>query len=191
MTTDVTQRRPRTTSPLLRQVPVSDLPNFDDETVRIDEPAQQPEPDHWITPTAVPMPSVLRRGLLAAAQRKPRITRLPEVPPADYRFALLQQWEGVVQEVTGDEFSAVVRDLTDPNHAEEEAVLAIQEVTPDDLPLLAPGAIFYWSIGYRTSRVGQVDRVSTIRFRRLPAWSRLDLQRRDQRATALMERFGR
>jgi len=84
-------------------------------------------------------------------------------------FELLQQWECVVRSVTGDAFVAVLYDLTVPANGEEEATFSIQDVADGDRVLVEPGAVFYWSIGYRTSRSGEKMRGAQIRFRRLPA----------------------
>ena len=119
------------------------------------------------------------------------VVALPAQRESERNLIPLQQWEGVVTQVGDDEFTATLRDLTTPKHPEEEAVLPIAEITPEDRRLLIPGAVLYWSIGYQTLRSsGQVQRVSDIRLRRLPAWSRRDLVRVAQRAQALHEMFG-
>ena len=189
-TTNEAQQRKRTTPLFVNQAAVGDRSQLN-ENVIIADPVQTAHRS-TPTPTAAPMPSILdREGLPVVGERKVSpIAWIPQIRPAEDKFALLQQWEGVVQALNGDEFTVVLRDLTNPNNPEEVAVLPLEEITGDDLRLLRPGAILYWSIGYRTHRTGQVDRVSTIRLRRLPAWSRLDLQRRDARAKSLMERFG-
>jgi hypothetical protein len=84
----------------------------------------------------------------------------------------LQSWEGVVLKVTDDTFYVRLVDLSG-NRAEEEMELEKQELSDFDLELLETGAIFYWTIGYRVKLPrGARERVSQIRFRRLPAWSR-------------------
>ena len=72
--------------------------------------------------------------------------------------------------VGGGEFVAKLTDLTDPSQLSEEAVFSRQELSDGDLPLLVEGAVFRWTIGYKT-RGGQKERVSNISFLRLPAWS--------------------
>jgi hypothetical protein len=104
-------------------------------------------------------------------------------------FKLLQQWEGTVTQVKAREFTADLRDLTCPQNPVEEATFATEEVSIPDLPLLECGAAFYWSIGYKTSN-GQKERVSQIRFRRLPVWTERELVAGRQRAEALKYLFG-
>jgi hypothetical protein len=51
--------------------------------------------------------------------------------------------------------------------------------------LMASGAVFYWSVGYRETLWGQRERVSAIRFRRLPAWTTSDLDEVRRKAKQL------
>lgn len=120
----------------------------------------------------------------------PPVVPLPTPSPLPYTFEMRQQWEGVVTRVDEDEFSVVLRDITTPNGGPElEAVLPIEEVSPDDLPLLVEGAVLYWTIGYEHTLTGQIKRVSHIRLRRLPTWTVKDLERVRRRAAELDELF--
>jgi hypothetical protein len=125
--------------------------------------------------------------LLAQRPDRPveNVVRLPAPTAPEYSFDLRQQWEGVVTEVERDEFTVVLRDTLNPDAPEFDATLPLEEVTADDFPLLQPGAVLYWAIGYERTRTGQVKRVSTIRLRRLPAWSKADIERVDRRARDL------
>ncbi len=111
------------------------------------------------------------------------VVRLPDPSPLDYCFDVRQQWEGVVTNVDHEEFSVVLRDILRGSEPEYEAVLSIEEVSEDDLPLLKEGAVLYWTIGYKT-RTGTRERVSTIRLRH--AWSRSDIERVGSRRTNSM-----
>lgn len=122
-------------------------------------------------------------------RRFENVVRRPIPSPLEYSFELRQQWEGVVTNVEGDEFSVVLRDLVDPAAPEFDAVLPMEEVSQDDIPLLKNGAILYWTIGYERTRTGQLKRVSNVRLRRLPAWSKADIQRVENRARELDELF--
>jgi hypothetical protein len=191
LATSVPQRRKNSTQAYLQQPGIGDVVQFMEGIIIADPPYMPGSAASPPTTAAATQSGHEQDRPLALGQRaRPTVTRVPDAPLAEYRFALLQQWEGVVRELGPAEFTAVLRDLTNPAQPEEEVVLSFDDVTPDDQKLLAPGGIFYWSIGYRKERTGQVDRVSTIRFRRLPAWSRRDLQRLNDRAKALMERFG-
>lgn len=114
------------------------------------------------------------------------------VPPARkalYTFRLLQQWEGIVTEIADGEFTAELRDLTDPANYREEATFELDEVSPDDQPLLALGAVFRWSIGYKTSNAGQRERVSQLRFVRILGWRKSAIEEIERRAAQMQERF--
>jgi hypothetical protein len=104
-------------------------------------------------------------------------------------FSVLQQWEGTVSEVSGDEVTAVVRDWTNPTMADEEVTVSIDEFSPDDQPLLNPGAVFYWSIGYRT-RSGTRERVSSFQLRRIPPPSAAHRARAEKEGAVLARLLG-
>ncbi len=106
----------------------------------------------------------------------------PTLPQAE--FDALQKWEGHVVSVGETEFTATLIDLTQPG-IEEETVLELSEVTEDDLVLVQPGAVFYWSVGYRVDQSGERSRSSVIWFRRLPAWTEKDIERAEVRAAEL------
>jgi hypothetical protein len=103
---------------------------------------------------------------------------------------LLQQWEGVVTSVDQGEFDAQLEDAQDPTRPRESATFSVEEVSEGDTPLVKVGAVFYWYIGYRTSEGGQKERVSALRFRRLPAWTASELRAARQKAAALITAFG-
>jgi len=83
------------------------------------------------------------------------------------RFVSLQKWEGHVVEVQENTFSTRLIDLT-TQAAEEDAVFSVRQVSAEDLPLITPGAVLYWNIGYHTDFTGRQRTVSELRFRRLP-----------------------
>ncbi len=115
--------------------------------------------------------------------------RLPENHKAQPRFDALQKWEGRVLEANDSTFTAVVVDAFKEG-VEEEAEFDLEEVSPGDLDLVEPGAVFYWSIGYRTEPSGERSRSSVLVFRRLPAWRANDLSRARVRAEELRDRLG-
>ena len=104
-------------------------------------------------------------------------------------FRLLQKWEGTVTAVIEGEFIAELRDLTEPANYREEATFDVAEVSPDDQPLLVPGAVFHWSIGYRTLAADQRERASQLRFVRIPCWHGAAVAEIKRRAAQLQERF--
>lgn len=101
----------------------------------------------------------------------------------------IQQWEGVVSEVYDDYFVASLRDrerLTPDEYAE----IFLSEVSEEDLPLVRPGNVFYWNIGYYDSPDGQRRRSSAIRFRRLPVWTKQEVARFRAQAAEASEILG-
>ncbi len=106
------------------------------------------------------------------------------------RFELLQQFEGTVDYVNGNVFTAHLRDRTKASMPIEIATISLEEVSPDDLKLVAPGAVFYLSVGYRVHPWGQKERSTGIVFRRLPAWTRNGLAEARAVALSWMNDFG-
>ena len=92
----------------------------------------------------------------------------------------MQEWEGYVIEVSDTSFTAKLIDITaHEDVASEEADFPIDEISDADIPLLKPGGVFRWSIGYQRTRGGTKKRVSQIVFRRLPQWTKYNLVEAD------------
>ena len=96
---------------------------------------------------------------------------------------VLQKWEGRVESLADDGFVATLTD-TSTGGPDELAEFPWEEISIGDRALVEPGAIFYWSIGYKDAVSGQRSRESVIRFRRLPRWSRQDRAEATIRARA-------
>jgi hypothetical protein len=99
----------------------------------------------------------------------------PQRPPAKDRLQRLQEWEGTVLDLREDSIRVRLVDKTNGG-VEEEAEILLDEISRHDLPLIKRGAVFYWTIGYHDSATGQRTRQSIIVFRRLPAWSKSELE---------------
>ncbi len=110
-------------------------------------------------------PEVKRRNVI-------EIPRL-ELPPQS--FKPLQQWRGTVTTIAESEFDAELRDLTDRTRARETATFRFGELSDGDQDLVQIGAVFYWSIGYELTPTRQRKLVATIIFRRLPRWTKRQL----------------
>ena len=104
------------------------------------------------------------------------------------RYQPLQKWEGLVVGVTVDHIVARLKGIHG-DMSEDDAEIPIVELPPDEREYLMRGAIFYWSIGYRDRPSGRV-RESLIRFRRLPEWTREEIQRASEEAERLMDILG-
>jgi hypothetical protein len=100
------------------------------------------------------------------------------------RFEVLQAFEGTVTELTELGFVARLVDRTDPRRPSEYGDFDLQDVSDADQPLVQPGAVFYWTIGYRVHPWGQKERSGPLVFRRLPAWTGRDLERAKGQAKA-------
>ena len=122
---------------------------------------------------------------------KPLFTKpLIRLPPGSLpkeRVRVLQQWEGVVTGTTKDSFFAELQDLGESSLPLEVVEVAIEEVSKDDRPMLVEGAVFYWSIGYETSPGGQLKRMSEIRLRRTPRWTKRTLELAKKQGEELFE----
>ena len=88
----------------------------------------------------------------------------------------LQEWEGYVVAIDGDEFVARLIDLSAGlSHESEEATIPLDEISDRDVANLEIGSIFRWVIGYERSPEGTRKRVSQIVFRDLPRMTDSDL----------------
>ena len=120
--------------------------------------------------------------------RRVEYFHLPDKSDRRISFQLLQKWEGFVLEVGVESFSARLKDLTGDN-TESEADIPIDELPEDEREYLMRGSIFYWTIGYRNRPSGRI-RESQIQFRRLPEWSKRELEKAEAEAARLAEILG-
>lgn len=118
-----------------------------------------------------------------------RSVRLVPKPGLRQRFATLEQYEGTVTSIEGEEFVARLRNTLEEEPL-QQATFPLNLVSESDRDLVAEGAVFYWSIGYRIEPHGQRSLSSHVVFRRLPAWSKQDIAKLEKRSAALDEFFG-
>lgn len=120
-----------------------------------------------------------------------RETVIPYLKPikTQSKFTALQKWEGFVLKVDKETFTARLIDIKNQG-VEEEAEIYLTEVTEEDYPLLQPGAIFYWSIGYFDHYSGQRFNTGMIRFRRLPGFSKQEIGLAQEKAQEIRLLFG-
>jgi hypothetical protein len=100
-----------------------------------------------------------------------------------------QVWEGVVTKLTSTDFSAIVRDRTNPLNPEESVVIERDELSPADADLVVEGAAFYWVVGAERTPAGQQKNVSVIQFKRLPRWTDRRIAQAKARVQQLQELF--
>jgi hypothetical protein len=102
-------------------------------------------------------------------------------------FLPLQEWEGSVTRLLDDTFIGKMVDLSEREKGfQEEAEFPLSDLPPDEHALLKEGAIFRWSIGYSIVD-GTRYRASRIVFRRMPAWTKRDLETGARNASELSE----
>src|SRR5205809_2225967 len=117
--------------------------------------------------------------------KEPSIIPIPQPPKISFHFQVLQQWEGTVLDTEDESVVVRLRDLASAEAPEKRATISKDEISESDIDLVKVGAVFYWIIGYRIELYGRKSMVSTIKFRRLPSWTRRDLKRIDERASEL------
>ena len=111
--------------------------------------------------------------------------------PDPVSFQRLEQRDGVVLDV--DRATGVFRArLVDPrgHELDQEVDIELEQVSPAETHLVAPGALFYWAIGYVTKSTGRRNLVLTIEFRRLAPASARAREEATRDAKAYMEEMG-
>jgi hypothetical protein len=125
---------------------------------------------------------------LPATQKDPDVgsQRVELVSPAektlgpwlidDYRAAPIQIWEGVVigvdEEAANMSVSLTAKMGNVPKHV---ADISLEWVHSQDLDLVSPGAVFYWTL-YKETKRGTIHNSQELRFRRLPCWSNAQIE---------------
>jgi len=133
--------------------------------------------------------SYYTNGDSSAAQLKLNDLLFTVPPESEIKefFRAIQKWEGFVLDVGSDTFRARLVSIVGEG-PDQEAEIYLEEVDPDDRPLLQPGAVFYWTIGYLDRPSGRL-RAAILRFRRLPAWSETELNAARNEAKKLASLF--
>lgn len=103
-------------------------------------------------------------------------------------FKILEHWVGRVDAISSEDqtFEAIVSSTT-RECGDETAEFTFDELSDDDKELVAIGAVFYWSVGYQVEPSAQRSTVSNIRFRRLPVWTRKELEAAENKAKELSQ----
>ena len=105
---------------------------------------------------------------------------------------VLQEWEGYVVEMGGDDLVARLVDLTaGSSHEDEEAVIPLAAISESDVAAVDVGSIFRWVIGYERSPAGTKKRVSRIVFRDRPRMEERDFQEGRRWARETIRAFNR
>ncbi len=114
------------------------------------------------------------------------LTPKPRGSPRILSFSKEQNYEGTVLAVNPDEgtFTAILKNLSHPG-PDEEGDFDLTELNGDEY-LAVPGALFTWTIGLQL-RGTTKQRVSEIRFRRLPSITPDAIARAETEATKLAD----
>jgi hypothetical protein len=104
------------------------------------------------------------------------------------KFIALNEWEGIVMAINRDDktFTARLIDVNEKKQQAEEGDFLIDDIRNDDMKLLCEGAIFRWIVGYEIKRRGEKRRSSQIVFRRLPQWTKREIEEADKEAKKVM-----
>lgn len=117
-----------------------------------------------------------------------RVERLAK-PKLGPLATVLQIWEGEVLHlnVASDTMTVKLIDRQGlvPAHT---ADVGLDWVVPQDLELVRPGAVFYWTI-YRETKRSTIKHAQEIRFRRLPNWTKRQVANVKDNASALLAKF--
>lgn len=155
----------------------------------INDPAQTVAPALQLMEARAEALRAIHGGLFSPGLLR-SIIRFQSPRPPQARFIQLKRWEGYVEELTEDSFIARLVDSDDSSTSEAEAEILLSEVSDDDLELVVPGSVFYWTIGYRIEPAGQRWRASVIVFRRLPRITEHDVQAAIASAIETNQRIG-
>lgn len=138
--------------------------------------------------TALRPEPISQSQFLLPSSRIPMRHRAPQMD-MNVRFVSLEDWEGIVQEVSADRTtfrSGLINLLSRESIDTDEAVFSLDDVQPFQRDLVQPGAFFQWSVGWRF--IGRSrEKSSRLNFRRLPAWTRAELQGLDKRAADFVD----
>ena len=104
----------------------------------------------------------------------------------------IEVWEGTVTYIEENFFGAALLLLSgdDDDPVRFDAEFDVADVSNDDRSLLVPGAPFYMTVLRERRRDGRVDRRVGIRFRRLPKWSKSDVESARRRAAKRRRALG-
>jgi len=116
-------------------------------------------------------------------ENNPEPYRAPRVT-----FTPTQEWEGFITHFDDHVFTAKVSDVKDSyGLPTEEVEFDIRELGPGDRNDLRLGGIVRWAIGLERLSNDQRQRVSKVHLRRLPVFTRADIDKARSRADELLQ----
>ena len=170
----------------LPRMTVTPLPNVE-SFYRMTRGSEPPALSSWVA--APKLGSAAKNDSTRAVETATKDLVMVKAPPlSPHQFKSLQAWEGTVEQIGETTFKARLFDR-ERSGEEETAEFELSEISDDDHSLVVPGAVFYWDVGYLITPSGR-RRASEIRFRRLPAWTREELEAARQEAAEFRELVG-
>jgi hypothetical protein len=132
----------------------------------------------------------LQRRPSYTAVRSPGLERARDAI-ATPLIVVIAEWDGYVEEVLEDYFTARMRGLKGEGVVgkNEEAEIPISDIDNADFDLIVPGGFFRLTISYETRRVGPKRRFTEVQFRRLPAFTPREIESAEQLANELFNGF--
>jgi hypothetical protein len=131
-----------------------------------------PQPLQRVPMTAVPQlrPNELldRRGGTVLSPEPMWLLDSPAIAEerVDPHLVLLGKWAGTVLIVSGDVFTARIRDLN-AVAPDEEGEFSVDEFSAEERDLVMPGANFYWYITRQNTRYGKRQLIEEFKLQRL------------------------
>ena len=167
-----------TFAPVMKDFSPKVIPPLSEEVVRQKAERNSPISDLYL----------LDRGGLAEI-RLPRIDEGAFINQTWPRTAPIQIWEGEVLSV--DQDAGTMRVLLSAkigNVPDHTAEINLEWVVEQDKDLVRPGAVFYWTL-YKETKRGSINNGQELRFRRLPTWSKNQIERVHRDAKQLFARI--
>jgi hypothetical protein len=128
--------------------------------------------------------SAPQREIRTAASSEPRRQSGAEV-------SVLGEWDGYVEAIRREYFVGRMRGLRGIGVVgkDEEAEIPISDVDEADKDLLVPGGYFRLMVCYERPRVGQKRKFTQIIFRRLPAYTKREIDAAEREADEIENAF--
>jgi len=99
---------------------------------------------------------------------------------------IIQIWEGEVLEVdAGGRAMSVLLNAKRGNIAPHTGEIELEWVHPQDRDLVCPGAVFYLTLSKKI-RHGSIENTQSLRFRRLPAWTKEQVAELERDAESML-----
>ncbi|HEY5266248.1 MAG TPA: hypothetical protein VIJ40_05480 [Acidimicrobiales bacterium] len=144
------------------------------------------------------MDVVLADAMTEASRTEISVSSEPAVknerPPRPYaerqHVRVAGSWEGVVETIRSDSFSARIVELENglPRTGTVQFTeFDIEDVDRGDAELIKEGSTFYWTIGRVTNGAGNVRNFSQVRFRRLPKLSVIARRKIRERSDSIID----